>query len=204
MTFTTDRDLLALEPAVFRDVPFVSQQRLHVTDATLAGVTLTSAAADFAAAQVNTGSVVLVNGTPLEVLARSDAHTLTVSLPRTSLGDDATPPGDGTGLDLVARTFAPQAALVHDALLALLGVDDDGAIVSLSVMARLEALGTLERVFASALAITGDQVALAQKAADYRHRFGAACRAAVVLLDLDRDGVADTRRRLGVVALTRV
>ena len=73
MNFSTDRDLLALEPNVFNDVPLTSQRRLSVTDAAITGTTLASASADFVAAQVETGSVVLVNNNPLEVLARVDA-----------------------------------------------------------------------------------------------------------------------------------
>lgn len=203
MNYATDRDLLVYEPSLFLDLPWSSQTRLHVTDATIAGTTLTSAAADFELAQVEPCSVVLAAEVALEVLARADANTLTVSRLRARLPDAAIPPQPGTDLDLIVRTFAPQTALVHDALLAMLGLDDDEPIVSLSVMARLETLGTLERLYASAVALTGDTATLLHKADHYRRRFRHALERSTVLLDLDGDGTADTRLPLGTVQLQR-
>ncbi len=121
MNFSTDRDLLLLEPNVFRDVPFAAQQRLKRSDAVLAGSTLTSAGADFASAQVDPGSVVLVTGTAYEVLARTSATTLTISLLRASLTDEALPGPAGSNLEVIVRSFEPQASLVHDVLLRMLG-----------------------------------------------------------------------------------
>ncbi|MEE9211375.1 MAG: hypothetical protein V3U29_01850 [Phycisphaeraceae bacterium] len=211
MNFSTDRDLLALEPNVFRDVPLLSQQRVSVTDAVVSGTTLTSATADFQAAGVDAGSVVLVSEVAHEVVARTDANTLTISLPRTSLIEASIPSGDGTNLAVVARTFAPQATLVHDVLLRLVGIDPndpdseitEDSIVSLGVLSRLEALGTLERVYSAALALAGDNSPLHEKTREYRRRFQAACASASVLIDLNGDGQADARRTLGVIRLRR-
>ncbi len=212
MNFAADRDLLALEPGVFHDAPFAAQQRLHVTDATVAGVTLTSTAADFVGAQVDAGSVILVAGTPHEVVGRADANTLTVSLPRASTDQTPIPGRQGANLETYARTFEPQTTLVHESLLRLLGVDrddpdhplDETAILSHAAMVRLEALGTLERVYASAIALTGDHGTLLLKANSYRARFDDARQRANVLIDLDGDGRADERRTLNTVRLQRV
>lgn len=204
MNFSTDRDLLALEPSLFYDVPIASQLRLQVSDAAVAGTVLTSATADFVAAQVESGSVVLLDNTALEVLTRASATTLTVSRLRNRLGDAAIAPAPGTGLTLVVRTFAPQATLVHDLLLGALQLTDDEPVVSLSAMAHLEALGTLERVYAAAVTFAGDQPGLERKADHYRVRFAQALRRCPVLLDLDGDGVADTRRCLASAELVRV
>ena len=192
-------------------MPFVSQQRARTTDALLTGTTLISPAADFNAAQVGAGDVVLVAGTPFEVIVRNDANTLTVSLPRTDLSGDLIPGEDGAALELIARTFAPQASLVHDALLRLLGVDvddpdgelDEDAVVSLSLMAQLEALGTLERVYSGALALTGDNDPIAFKARYYADKFNQAVRRASVLVDVNGDGHAEERRRFGLIRLSR-
>lgn len=212
MNFSTDRDLLMHEPSVFTDAPFVAQQRLHVTDGALSGTQLTSADADFEAAQVEAGSVVLVGRTPYEVVKRIDAQTLTVSLLRTRLSDEAIPGPEGTDLDVKARTFAPQAALMHDALLRLLGIDPsdpytpltEDAVVSLSVMARLEALGTLERIYSGAAALSGDNDQLHAKAREYGRLFHLAAAQSTVLVDVDGDGHADERRHLGLVRMKRV
>lgn len=212
MNFSTDRDLLIYEPTLFTDVPWVSQQRLSVSDGALTGATLTSALADFVQAQVDTGSVLLVGTTPVEVIERVDAMTLTVSLPRARTSDAAIPPGDGTSLSVVVRTFAPQAELVSASLLRMLGLDrddpdqslDSDAVVSLSLMARLESLATLERVFSSAAALTGDNDGLLFKAAEYRRRLAEAASRAPVQVDTNGDGLPDEKRYIGLSRLTRV
>lgn len=211
MNFSTDRDLLAIEPAVFEDVPFAAQKRLRVADASVSGTTLTSAGADFVTAQVDAGSVVLIAGLAFEVLSRTDANTLVISLPRTHITDPGIPGGDGIGLELIARTFAPQAELVHDSLLRLVGIDPEDAdaaltessILSVALMARIEALGTLERVYAGAASLLGDNDTLLMKAGEYRGRFRRACAGAVVSLDTDGDGLADRRLPLGTTRFTR-
>ncbi|MEM8737674.1 MAG: hypothetical protein AAGG38_04250 [Planctomycetota bacterium] len=213
MNFSTDRDLLALEPMLFHDVPWLGQQRVNADDGYVTDTTLSSAGSDFVAAQVETGGVVLVDRKACEVISREDGQTLSVSLLRDRLADAAVPVGDGGPLPVVVRTFAPQAGLVHDGLLRLLGIDADStdpdalteeAVVSLSVMARLEALGTLERVYSGAAALTGDNQMLVYKAGEYRRRFRHATAQASVLLDTNGDGHADERRRLGMVRLQRV
>lgn len=211
MNFSTDRDLLALEPNVFRDVPFVAQQRVAVNDGVLTGTTLSSAEADFAAAQVGAGNVVLIDRVAYEVIERVDEGTLTVSLLRARLSDAAIPGPEAIDLEVRVRTFAPQAALVHDSLLRLLGIDPDDAdgltedaVVSLSVMARLEAVGTLERIYSGAAALGGDNEMLPIKAREYGRRFHLAASQATVLIDVDGDGHADERRHLGLIRLARV
>jgi hypothetical protein len=212
MSFSTDRDLLVLEPNVFHEVPLVAQQRLRVTDAVVTGTTVSSAAGDFASAQVGGGSVVLINQVAYEVISRVDDHTLGISLPRSTQADSAIPGGDGSALELIARTFAPQAELVHDGLLYLLGIDAEDpdavvteqAIVSLAVMKNLEVLGTLERVYRGAAMLVGENEMLLVKAEEYRRRFREACAASTVLIDADGDGHVEERRYMGVRALARV
>ena len=212
MNFSTDRDLLAIEPAVFEDVPFAAQRRINVTDGAVNGTTLTSVSADFVSAQVDAGAVALVGGVAHEVLARTDANTLTISLPRTHTTDPGVPGGDGAGLDVVVQTFSPQAELVHDGLLRLIGIDPDdpdpglteSAVLSLSLMARLEALGTLEVVYSGAASLAGDNDTLLMKAGEYRRRFRQACAGATLSLDTDGDGLVDQRFSLGTIRFTRV
>lgn len=204
MNFSTDRDLLAREPKLFTDLAVLAPPRVSVNDASVTGTTLTSASADFIAAGVEPGSVVLLAGTPHEVTARIDAQTLTVSLLRKSLSHAAIPGTQGTNLALVARSFEAHAALVKGALLELVRTDED-AIVSLTQMAYLETLGTLERLYASAGALLdgGWRDTLLLKADGYRRDFHAALRRASVLLDEDNDGFADRRVDLANVRLIR-
>lgn len=211
MNFSTDRDLLMYEPTLFKDVPWVSQQRLSVSDGEVFGTSLTSAEADFDLAQVDTGSVVLLDKLPVEVIARVDAMTLTVSMPRARTSDAPIPPGDGSSKAIVVRTFSPQAELVCGSLLRMLGLDSDDpeqplgadAVVSLSLMARLETLGTLERVFSSAAALTGDNDGLLFKAAEYRRRLLDAAARSPLQVDTTGDGLPDEKRYLGLSRLIR-
>lgn len=211
MNFSTDRDLLLYELTLFNDLPWVSQERLRVTDGEVTETTLTSAQVDFELAQIDTGSVLLIGKLAVEVVARVDPMTLTVSLPRTRTTDAAIPPGDRAVCTVIARTFAPQAALVCGSLLRMLGLDRDDpmqpldadAVVSLSLMARLETLGTLERVFSSAAALTGDNDELLFKAAEYRRRFIQCASRSPVQIDTTGDGLPDEKRYIGVGRLTR-
>lgn len=212
MNFSTDRDLLLYEPTLYADVTWVSQQRLNVNDGMMTGTTLTSALADFEDAGVDTGSVVLVNQTPLEVVERVNDMTLTVSMLRARTTDPLIPPGDTSNAAVIVRSFAPQAELVCASLLRMLGLDSDDSekalgadsVVSLSLMARLEALGTLERVFSSAAALSADNDVLLFKAAEYRRRLYEAASRLPVQVDTTGDGLPDERRYLGIGRLTRV
>ncbi len=213
MPFATDRDLIALEPNLLDEVSFLAQQRLSVTDASVTGTTATSATADFAAAQLDTGQAVLINGVAHEVIARVDASTLTVSLPRNEPDDDPIPGEQGANLTLTARTFGPQIALVHDALLRLVGIEpddpsndrDESMIVTVTSLRRLEALAALERLYSAAVTLGGaDNATLQAKADRYRRLFGQRRAATTVLLDVNGDGLIDERRNLGLVSLQRV
>jgi len=212
MNFSTDRDLLPLEPEAFTDAPLLGQTRVDVHDGQLEGTTLTSAAADFAAAGVEPGHVVLLGRTPFEVIDRPDAGTLTVSLPRTRTDS---PPLPAPHLEADAplrvrmRTFAPQAALVRDALMRMLGLspDDEDAVLSLGAMARLEALGTLDLIYQLAATLTDDDqhsAILRRKAAHHRAAFLHARRAARIAIDTDADGHPNEHRRPGLLKLQRI
>ncbi len=213
MNFSTDRDLLALEPSLFDEALFAGRKRLEVSDGAITGVTLTSATADFESARIDAGDVILVADAPCEVIARNSATSLTISQLRDNVGDDPIPPGNGSSLAVVHRTFAPQASLVHDELLRLLGIDAEGhgdpaedAIVSMSVMRDLEALLTLARLYEAAITVSGEASfdLLRTKAAGYRARFREAARSSVIHLDLDGDGHADAVRDLRSIGLVRV
>ncbi|WP_428387598.1 hypothetical protein [Mucisphaera sp.] len=209
MNFSLDRDLLAYEPMVFVDVPFAAQERVSVSDGVLDGTMLSSLTAEFVSRGVDPGSVVLINRVAHEVIAVTDEGTLEITGVRNA-GDDACSASfDGEGLSVIVRTFAPQAALVHDLLLRLLGLEGEGglnedAVVSLGSMARLECLGALELIYSAAVSMGSQDEALLTKATLYRERFRRACRATSIEVDVDGDGRADERRRLGLISLFRV
>lgn len=207
MNFSSDRDLLAVEPNVFRDVLMSSQQRVRVSDGAINGTVLSSDTADFAAAGVEGGWVVLINGVACEVIGRIDSHSLQVSLLRGRGELAAIPPGDlssGGELEVVVRTFGQQASLVHDLLLRLAGVEGDEqagglteqAIVSQEVMKQLEVLGTLELVYWGAAAFVGENSGVRQKAELYRRRFNEALRGAAAEQAAQKAATSGDRRDL--------
>ncbi len=209
MGFSTDRDLLAIEPHLFRDVPLMGQERVNVADGAVSGTTLTSATGGFDAAQVDAGGVVLVDGIACEVLSRTDASTLEVSLVRADVAGAGIGPGAGSGLSVVVRTFAPQAAMVCEVLMRVFGIDPEAGgvgeeqVLSRELMRRVEVVGTLERVYSAAVALVGENEVVQAKAREYRVRCNRMIREATVLIDADGDGVGEIVRRVGVGRLHR-
>lgn len=208
--FAADRDLLVIEPNLFRDVSFLSQRLLKTTGSIGAGV-LTLTSGDAAAVGIDAGHVVLHEETALEVTERLSSTTLAVSLLRASVDDPAIPPSDvGSGVVIVA-TFAPQIALVHETILAMLGIDSTGADGSLAEaqilnpreLMRVEALGALHLVYDAAAPLAGPDSAAWARAGMYRTRYARERWRAAARVDLDGDGLADATRRLSVAPLRR-
>lgn len=211
MTFCTDRDLLALAPTVFSDAAWASQQSVNLADGELSAGVLTSVSADFAQANVTAGSVALINGTPYEVIDRPDPGALILSLIRPTLTSPTTPGQDASAATVVVRSYQVQAEAVHDTVMRMLGLDPqaggptspDDAVVSVSAVAGLEALGTLEWVYHVASAADPANPGLAQHAETFAAHFREALRTTTIHLDLDGDGYAERRARPGVPQLTR-
>ena len=219
MPFSADRDLLALEPNLFRDVAWSAQTRLSASDASVTSTTLTSASSNFASARIAPGMVALVNEAPLEIVSVDSDTTLTISRLRDTADDDPIPPLPvASGGSLRVATFGPQRGIVHRQLLAALGLDpapspDDeeegtprphaGNVVNTHDLALIESLGALHLILSSAAALVGEASTLWTKAALYRDRFDHARRRLGAHLDLDNDGVADAIRHITVMHLTR-
>jgi hypothetical protein len=203
--FSTDADLLTCEPNVFVDLPLPSQQKLKVTDAALAGVTVTTATGGFA--ELAAGDVAVISSTEADAAAFAiasidDDSTITLEHAPTHLSAN-------TDLTLIVRTFEPQRQQVHEQLMRCVGIDPDGddldesAIVSMGLMRRLEVLGTLWRAYSAAHTLTGDNITVEAKAAQYARHFNRALAGAVVLIDTNGDGVADVQRTPGAGRLVR-
>lgn len=219
MPFSTDRDLLTLEPNLFRDVAWSAQTRLTASDASLTSTTLTSASSNFAAAKIAPGMVALVNDAPLEIVSVDSDTTLTISRLRDAADDDPIPalPVASGGVLRIA-TFGPQREIIHRQLLAALGLhpapppgDEEadsprphaGNVVNTFDLALIESLGALHLILSSAAALVGEASTLWTKAALHRDRFDHARRRLGAHLDLNNDGVADAVRHITVLHLTR-
>lgn len=206
--FAQDRDLLVLEPALLRDAGWAGQRVLNTTGS-FAASTLTLASGSFADAGIAAGSVLLIDALAIEVVTVQSPTTATVSLLRARRDGPPVPPPPATNRPVRAYSFAPQLELVHRQVLAMAGIDPDGlgplgqpAITNPSALVRLEALGALHLIYAGASA-PGSGAALADRAAMYRERFAAERGRVAVLVDLDADGIAEARRSLSVIQLTR-
>ena len=211
--FSTDRDLLSLEPSLFRDGGVISQ-RLCTGTCTIAGTTLTANSADveFDDAAISEGHIVVVDGASYEVIERLSATTLTISRLRASSADDPIPPTAVTAKPFSIHTFTPQIAIVHRQLLAMLDLEPSGstrgltedAIVNPYDLTHLEALGALQLICAQLIPSDARWGANAfDRFHIYRERFANERHHAAAYLDTDNDSLPDTIRRFNTVHLVR-
>ena len=205
MAFARDRDLLVMEPGVFRDAPWSGQTLVEASDASLSGVALVSASSDFAAAGVGAGHGVIVGGASLEVVERVSETELVVSRLREGEESAMAPSLQGEGLALVVASFAAQIAAVHAGLLRSVGLaaSESGVVMNPEAFARAEALGALHMVFFASSAGAGAQSLAWRKAELYLERFVAERGRLCAEVDLNGDGVADALRTPGVARLVR-
>ncbi|MBC7835091.1 MAG: hypothetical protein H7Y88_08310 [Phycisphaerales bacterium] len=208
MPFSTDRSLLALEPNLFRDISWTGQQLLSAVGS-ISGTTLTLATGDAAAVGITAGHVALVGSVSLEITARLSATTLTVSRLRASVTDPVIPPPILINQPVVITTFTPQAAIVHDTIVRLLGLDSGleghptaADITNPTPLALLEALGALQLIHVAASSLSPDS-ATAARAEHYRKRFAQQRTITAASIDLDSDGLPDAVRHLGFAQLFR-
>lgn len=209
MALATDRDLLALEPNVFRDIVFEAQTLVTASDGAVSGTTLTSSASDFASAGVSAGHVVMVDGAALEVVERLSATELSVSRLRAGSGA-LIPPVAGTGLAVRVSSFGVQIRESEARVMRGLGLTD--AVVAGEVVAealagagivRLIALGALELVYAAASTRAEGSDPTWARSAWYGERASAELRRVGARLDSNADGLADAVRRVQPSRLVR-
>ena len=207
----TDRDLLMLEPNLFRDLGWLGQRRFGGTGS-IAGTTLT-VSGDVALddAGVSAGHVALVDETAYEVLERLSATELTVSRLRAEATGATIPPTPVSGKPVAVYTFEPQVALARAQVLRSVGIDPEGEsagaptegdILNPGALRSAIALGALHLVFTAA-ADFGDPEALAGKATMYGDRFAAELRRVTVEIDTDGDGQPNALRRAAAAFLHR-
>lgn len=209
--FCADRDLLPFEPMLFRDVGWAAQ-RLADGLGTLTGGILTLPTADFVAAGVRPGMVALAAGVPLEIIAVPTATTLSLSRLRADPADPAINPSPFLSpTSVVVHSFAPQIAVAHAHVLAMLGLgpawarpgEPEPTVTNPESLRRIEAIDALHVIFAAAAGIGPPDASLAHRAAHYRALFSAARARAVAHLDTTGDGLANAVRHLHTAMLSR-
>lgn len=220
--FITDRDLLVLEPNLFRDAAWIGQ-RLSRGTGTVSGTTLTVSSPEvaFDAAGIDAGAVATVAGVSYEVAARLSGTQLQLSRLRDATTDAVIPPAPATGVEATVVTFKPQIGTVHRQILRMLGFEPDGvagsaadlpplpstlteaAITNPGALRRLESLGALHAVLAAAGALLGPDAEVNQRAEAYRQRFIDERQRVVAYVDTNGDGRADVARRPNVAQFVR-
>ncbi len=214
--FASDRDVLVLEPGVFRDVRWAGQVLIDSSLATVPPTRdrVTLVKGGFVDAEIGAGNVALIDGVSVEVFSRTSDTENEVSLVRASASDQANPlTFDGSGFSIVIGTFAPQIERVHRQLMIELGVAapaegvsdaiDDSRVTNPSAFVLAEALGALALVYASASALVDPDSVTWAKASLYRERYMAERTRLAAEIDLDGDGAADSTRRIGAGRLWR-
>lgn len=213
--FATDRDLLVIEPNVFRDLFWVGQ-RLTRGVGSVSGTTLTIASPEvaFDAANIGAGNVACVNGVSYEVTARLSATTLTISRVRAEGSTANVPPTAVSGVECWIATFGPQIEMVHRQIVRMAGIVPgvgpyphgeigEGAITNASELVRLEALGALNLIYSGASAGAAMDAPAARRESLYRRLYGEERARVRVEIDTNGDGIADAVRGLNVVVVGR-
>lgn len=207
--FAKDRDLLIIEPGLFREVLWNGQRLLSGTG-DLTGTTLTLTDGSFMDGGISAGHVVLIDSVPMEVVSVQNATAATVSIMRSDVLSNVVPGKDATGAVVEVFTFGPQIGIVHRQIMSMVGIDvddpeglGDSAVTNPGSMVVLESLGALHLIYASAGAPGRGGEAFLDRAKLYQQRFSMQRGAVVAFIDLDGDGVAETRRHPNSFVLIR-
>jgi hypothetical protein len=213
--FALDRDLLALEPYLFRDHAWVGQRLTRGIGSVSDGlITMDSSDVEFDVAQVAIGCVATYLGASFEIIGGITTKHAAVSRVRASV-TGATIHVEDTGLvDIAIVSFRPQITLVHRQVLRMAGIEPDApapaagrlgesAVTNGAALVTLEALGALHLIFAAAASVAGPSSPAMARAQMYRELFREERRRVVVELDTDGDGRPDVERRLNVVQFVR-
>lgn len=207
--FAKDRDLLVIEPGLFREVMWNGQRLLSGTG-DLAGGLLTLTSGSFIEGAIGPGHVVLIDSVPMEIVSVQSATVATVSIMRGDTNSSFIPGKWVEGAAVEVFTFEPQIAIVHRQILAMIGIDaddpdgvGDSAVTNPGALMVLEALGALHLVYASAGAPGRGGEGFLDRAKQYQQRFSLQRGSVVAMIDLDGDGIAETRRHPNSFVLTR-
>lgn len=212
MPFITDRDLLALQPSLLREVSWLAQT-LHRGTVKIESGKLVAVTGAFSPA-VSVGHIALAGEQPLEITSITSSTNIGVSLTRAVPDAPIIAPADTGNLPGVIATFDPQIALVHDQLLRMFGLEPsrqaldpdaptEAAILNPRDLRLVESVGVLHLVYAAAGAALAADDTLAARAALFRLRFAEERARARAIIDTNGDGRADAIRTLSVARFSR-
>ncbi len=218
--FASDRDLLVLEPNLFRDFVWLGQ-RLVAGEAQVSDnlVSFVSQDVPFEAAAVGPGHVVYVGGpdgapgASYEVMERLSDTELTVSRIRCRDDGPVIPPSPVVGVPAHLATFAPQLAAAHRRAMRLMGIETLGAavpgqpretqITNPRALCPLESLWALEMIMRAAGTLLDQAHPINQKAQWYGQAAEQERERVVAYVDTNGDGVPDAARKLNGPPMVR-
>lgn len=214
--FITDRDLLAYEPNLFRDLAWAAQTLIS-GQGSVSGVSIEiDSSPTCEERDVRTGHVLMGEGVAHEVIDRVGSTELYISAVRASPDDPILPPMKYTGATVYVSTFLPQIALAHRHVLRLIGIDpdvttpgglannpDESSVMNPRELGRIEALLTLYHIYTAAASSVGAGSLLHARADMYLRRFEREKGRIAAQLDLDGDGISDDIRRPSLATMGR-
>jgi hypothetical protein len=214
MTFATDIDLLHWEPNLLNDAAFASQKLIAGTGA-LSGTSFTIASGSFTDSMVKADQLIRLDA-PLDgtypIVAVADATTLTLSVMYDGLFPDPNgadpvpaPVGSAASVAYAVHTFFPQLMIVSELLLQAAGLEpgQSDAVLNPAALKRPCTLGALQMIHSALAAAAADPTNYSVRADLYERLYRRALRSAMVEVDLDGDGIAESRRALNVMELRR-
>ncbi|MDI1288487.1 MAG: hypothetical protein PSX37_00870 [bacterium] len=214
----TDRDILFLEPLIFRDTIWLSQRLCRGT-ASINENTLDASVldVDFDVAGVGKGHIVTVGGVSYEVTDALDSTQLSITRLRFDDEDPGARPSPVTNAEMYVMTFRPQLSLVERQIYLMAGLDPDNApdpimgprqptpsqITNPGSLRHLNVLGALHLIFTAASFSSLPDSGSARRAAMYRAAFHEERARVRIELDIDGDGKPDVVRRLNALMFGR-
>jgi hypothetical protein len=210
---TTDADVLALDPLIFRDGIFAARVLTKGTG-NVDGATFTSITADldFGAAAIDVGDVITIQSSAMEVVASIASNVLEVSGPFTRSGASR-PALPTTNTAFIIATFAPHIRDVESRLLLQFGIEaadspelglpKESQIMNPRDVKRVVAWGVLHMIYAILAGADGKDSRFWKRSEHAREVFEMARRVLTVYIDTDQDGSADLTRRLSVIDVAR-
>jgi hypothetical protein len=212
-TFCTDIDLLHWEPNLLKDATFASQTLISGSG-NVAGTSFTIASGSFTDAKVKVDQLIKL-GAPFDgtypILAVDGATQLTLSVmydglfPPDNGPREAGPIGTASAVTYSVHTFFPQILIVSELLVQSAGLKEDqsGAILNPTALKRPCTLGALQMIYSALAAAAAEPADFSVRADLYERLYRRALRSAAIEIDLDGDGVPESRRALNVMELRR-
>ncbi len=213
-TFATDIDQLHWEPNLLRDAAFASQKLIAGTGA-LSGTSFTIASGSFTDSMVKADQLIHL-AAPLDgtypVVAVPGATSLTLSVmydglfPENPESDPVPcPVGSAASVAYAVHTYFPQLMIVSELLLQAAGLDPDesDAVLNPASLKRPCTLCALHMIYSALAAAAADPTHFTVRADLYERLYRRALRSAYVEIDLDGDGIPESRRALNVLELRR-